>query len=272
MVRSLFLIFLLGLGAPALAQSQPPSSTEMQVQDFMAAIPQLDEVQYEQNTNRFGVSEPVHREHMTYHHHRENVVAHRFIRDRNAREGRGQALGETALTGFTEECVAKGGYLEPMNQRPFEATLQHLFDDAYQSLWYKRLNPTDPIFDLVICSASPDRSLGVLTVTHDHLTDQTAIVLFAPSAVVTQGDLDRDVAAREAEWQRRRAQEEREAARLPEWRNNLASGSETACGPVLRTNGDLVEVVDPQTRQPRWYRRGELLPAVRLDGQSNTCR
>ena len=29
----------------------------------------------------------------------------------------------------------------------------------------------------------------------------------------------------------------------------------------------MVEVVDPRTRQPRWYRRGELLPAIRLDGE-----
>lgn len=269
LVRRSLLVFLLGLPIPALAQSELPAS---QIRDFMAVIPQLDEVPYELDRRVLRNPPPRHREQMTYHYRREDVVAHSFIRDRNVRNGRGEAFGEAALSGFTEECAAKGGYLEPANQRPFEATLQHLFEDSADSLWIERLSPIDPIFDLVICSASPDRSLGALTVTRDRLTRQTAIVLFAPSAVVTQGDLDRAVVARDAEWQRRRAQEQREAARLPQWRETLTSGSETACGPVLGTNGDMVEVVDPRTRQPRWYRRGELLPAIRLDGEPNACR
>lgn len=272
LVRKSLLAFLFGFSTSALAQSEslPPENT--QIQDFMAAIPQLDEVPYELDRRVLTNPPPRHREQMTYHYRREDVVAHSFIRDRNARDGRGQALGEAALIGFTEECAAKGGYIEPANQRPFEATLQYLFANSADSLWIKRLSPIDPFFDLVICSASPDRSLGALTVTRDRLTRQTAIVLFAPSAVVTQGDLDRAFAAREVEWQRRRAQEQRETDRLPQWRETLASGSETACGPVLGAKGDMAEVVDPRTRQPRWYRRGELLPAIRLDGESNACR
>ena len=272
MVRKSLLVFLFGLPMPALAQSESPSPADTQIHDFMMAIPQLDEVPYELDRRVLTNPPPLHREQMTYHYRREDVVAHSFIRDRNARDGRGQALGEAALTGFADECAAKGGYLEPTNRDPFKATLQYLFADSADSLWIKKLRPIDPIFDLVICSASLDHSLGALTVTRDRLTRQTAIVLFAPLVVVTQGDLDRAVVARETEWQRRRAQEQRETDRLPRWRENLASGSETACGPVLGTNGDMVEVVDPRTRQPRWYRRGELLPAIRLDGQPNACR
>jgi len=271
-VRKSLLVFLFCLPTSALAQSESSAPAGTQIQDFMAAIPRLDEAPYELDRRVLTNPPPLHREQMTYHSRREDVVAHSFIRDRNARDGRGQALGQAALTGFADECADKGGYLEPTNRDPFEATLHHMFDDAYYSLWYKKLNPADPIFDLAICSASPDRSLGALTVTRDRLTRQTAIVLFAPSAVVTQGDLDRAVVAREAEWQRRKAQEQRETDRLPQWRENLASGSETACGPVLGTNGDMIEVVDPSTRQPRWYRRGELLPAIRLDGEPNACR
>lgn len=182
----------------------------------MAAIPQLDEAPYELDRRVLSNPPLLHREQMTYHFRREDVVSHSFIRDRNSRNGRGQALGEAALAGFTEECAAKGGYIEPANQRPFEATLQHLFENSADSLWLKSLSPIDPIFDLIICSASPDRSLGALTVTRDRLARQTAIVLFAPSAVVTRADLDRAVVAREAEWQRRRAREQRETDRLPQ--------------------------------------------------------
>lgn len=272
LVRKFLSSILLVLPVPAMAQSDSPPSSEAEIQDLMAGIPAVQEVPYEENVNWRGVSSPIHREHMTYHFRREDVVAYRFIRDRNARDGRGQALGETALTRFTEECVAKGGYVEPSNQRPFEATLQHMFDGAYYSLWYKQLSPADPFFDLVICSASPDRSLGALTVTRDHLTHQTAIVLFAPTAVVTQADLDRQRAAMEAQGRREAALRQQEADRLPQWRQSIANGSETACGPVLSTNGDMVELVDPRTRSPRWYRRSELLPAIRLDGEPNSCR
>ena len=76
----------------------------------------------------------------------------------------------------------------------------------------------------------------------------------------------------EARGRREAALRQQETDRLPQWRQSIANGSETACGPVLRTNGDLVEVVDTRTRQPRWYRRDELLPAVRLDGELNACR
>ena len=272
MVHKFLSSILLVLSIPAMAQSNSPPPSEAQIQDFMAGIPAVQEVPYEINVNWRGVSRPIHREHMTYHFRREDVVAYRFIRDRKPRDGRGQALGETALTGFTEECAAKGGYLEPTNQRSFEATLQYLFADSADLLWHKRLSPADPFFDLVICSASPDRSLGALTVTRDHLTHQTAIVLFAPSAVVTQADLDRQRAAMEARGRREAALRQQETDRLPQWRQSIANGSETAGGPVLSTNGDLVEVVDTRTRQPRWYRRDELLPAVRLDGELNACR
>lgn len=275
MVRKLLSSILLVLPIPAMAQSESPPSSGAQIQDFIAGIPPVQEVPYEVDVNWRGVRSPVHREHMTYHFRREDVVAYRFIRDRNARDGRdgrGQALDETALTGFTEECAANGGYLEPSNQRPFEATLQHLFDGAHYSLWHKRLSPADPFFDLVICSASPDRSLGALTVTRDHLTHQTAIVLFAPSAVVTQADLDRERAAMEAQGRREVALKQKETDLLSQWRQSIANGSETACGPVLSTNGEMVEVVDTRTRQPSWYRRGELLPAVRLNGEPNACR
>ena len=165
MVHKFLSSILLVLSIPAMAQSNSPPPSEAQIQDFMAGIPAVQEVPYEINVNWRGVSRPIHREHMTYHFRREDVVAYRFIRDRKPRDGRGQALGETALTGFTEECAAKGGYLEPTNQRSFEATLQYLFADSADLLWHKRLSPADPFFDLVICSASPDRSLGALTVT-----------------------------------------------------------------------------------------------------------
>lgn len=185
MVRKSLLVFLLGFLMPALAQLESPPPADTQVQDFIAAILQLDEAPYELHRGVLTNPPPRHREHMTYHYRREDVVAHSFIRARNARDRRGEALGEAALTGFAEECTGKGGYLEPTNRDPFQATLQYLFSDSSDSLWIKRLRPIDPIFDLIIYSASPDRSLGALTVTRDRLTRQTAIVLFAPSAVVT---------------------------------------------------------------------------------------
>lgn len=272
MFRKSFLALSFCLPIAAVAQSAPQAAHAEQIQDFISAVPQLDEVPYEKETNRFGVSRPIHREHMTYHYRRADVVAHSFIRDRDRKDRRGETLGVAALSEFARICTAKGGYLEPENRRPFDATLRHLFNDTYHLLWHQGRNPADPVFDLAICSVSSGRALGALTVTRDRLTNQTAIILFAPSAVVTQADLDRQRAAREEEARREIAERKREDDRLPSWRENLTSGSETACGPVLNTNVDMVEIVDPRTRQPRWYRRSELLPAYRLNGQPNECR
>ena len=274
MISRSLLMVLTGFAAPVLSQPapEPPVSEANMVSDFIDDIPQLDEVTFEMDGRVLRNPPPRHLEQFIYHYRHDDVVAHSFIRDRNSKEKRGERLGEAAIAGFTQECTDKGGYLEPANQRPFDATLSHLFDGAYFSLWYKRIYSGDPVLDLVICSASPNRSLGALTVTRDVVTNQTAIVLLAPSAVVTQADLDEKRAAMEAQGRREAAIRQQEADRLAPWRQSIAEGTETVCGPVLRTNGDLVEVVDPGTRQPRWYRRGELLPAILLDGRPNVCR
>lgn len=272
MLRKSFLALFFGFPVAAFAQLATPTTHAQHVQDFMSAIPMLDEVPYEAETNRFGVSRPIHREHMAYHYRRADVVAHSFIRDIGRKDRRGETLGVAALSEFARICVEKGGYLEPENCRTFEATLRHLFDDAYYSLWHKGLSPADPVFDLAICSASSEQAFGALTVTRDRITNQTAIVLFGPTAVLTQADLDRRRAAREEEARREISERQREADRLHLWRENLTSGTETSCGPVLSINGNLVQIIESATRQTAWYRRSELLPAQNVDGKKNYCR
>ena len=272
MFRKFLFTICLGLPVPTMAEVEPLSAPDHQVQAFIVVIPPLEEVPFAANTNHVGVSTPVHREHMTYHFRRADVLAHSFIRDRNRRDRRGEELGDAAIGRFAQVCAEQGGYLESEAGRPFEATLRHLFNDTYHMQWQQGLNPADPVFELAVCSASPERALAALTVTRDRLTYQTAIVLFAPSAVVTRADLDRRRAAMEAEGRREMAERQREVDRLPSWRDSISQGTETACGPILNTNGDLIEVVDPGTRQPRWYRRGELSPAYHHNGQPNTCR
>lgn len=92
------------------------------------------------------------------------------------------------------------------------------------------------------------------------------IALLPPSAVYTQERLDREAAELAARQQREAADRDRaeaqEQADVAVWRRTIKPGTETGCGPVLRVNGDLIEVAHFRTRDPRWYRRSELWPSV----------
>lgn len=271
MIRLSLLVCSIGLAVPAAAQQAADALARAPIRAFMDAIPQLDEVPYAVHTWHTGTNYPLNREQTTYHVMKRHALAHSFIQDSRNGAGRGEALIGRAVAGFTAECTAKGGHLEPRGSRPFQATLKALFADSSAMNWLGSTDPFHPVFDLLVCSAAPNASLGALTVTYDRQWRRAAIVLFAPTAVVTQADLDRADRLEELLTARQMDQERAEVARLPKWHRTLSSGSETACGPILSTSGGMVEVVDPRTRQPRWYRRGELLPAHRLDGTPNSC-
>ena len=272
MVRKSLLLFLTALAAPTLAQpsDDPPPLPPDTVRDFMDAIPQLEEVPYDVHTWHTGTSQPLNPSQTFYHYARQHVVAHSFIQGTGKRDTRGRTFGQQAVDGFAAECIARGGYLEPDGE-PFRKTLEELSAGAGLT-WIEEGRSPYMRLQLSICSISKAESLGALAVTHDLASRETAIVLIAPGAVVKQLDLDEQRLAARAQAAREYLQERREADRLPLWRQILSRGSETACGPILSINGDLVEVADPRTRQPRWYRRGELLPAIRLDGEPNQCR
>lgn len=273
MVRRSLLWLMIGSATPAIAQAPDNAqvSGPIMVRDFMDAIPRLDEVPYEHDPRVLVNPPPRHREQITYHNVKRHAVAHSFIHDKKRGGTRGEDFGRQALAGFAAECIQKGGQLEPKGSYPFEATLEHLFNNSYQANWIRSTDSYDPVMELAICTASPLASLGALTVIRDRMTRQTAIVLFSPRAVVTQRDLDNAAWVRETVAAREIAQQREYAARLPKWRQGLSSGSETSCGPILGVRGEMVEIVDPRDRQPRWYRRSELMPVQRADGSLNSC-
>ena len=184
------------------------------------------------------------------------------------------ALMLQAQAGFTEECRTKGGTIAPRESRDYALTVE-------------RLRPAALDATILICIRQDRTPLGMLitlkrTVRHPDLSrdlsDAALSLVFGgdqpyylvslqpPGAVFTQERLDRE-AAESSEAQRRQAAEReranaQELAEVERWRNTIKPGTETGCGPVLRVNGDLIEVVYYQTREPKWYRRSELWPSV----------
>ncbi len=116
-----------------------------------------------------------------------------------------------------------------------------------------------------ICMRTPEISLGTLVTISNKRLGSFAIFALGPGYV----DTPALVAARQARRDAYRTEQARQLearknaqrAALPGWRRSIQQGSETNCGPVLRVNGDLIEVVYFRTREPKWYRRTELFPS-----------
>ena len=124
---------------------------------------------------------------------------------------------------------------------------------------------------------SSSQSLGAFLTetsknTYDYADeDSHSIVTFHPKVVVTQQTLDAQ-AQYEANAKRKREEEfAQERIDVERWRLTIKPGTETGCGPVLRVNGDLIEVAYYQTREPKWFRRTELSPGLYNKAGLRTC-
>jgi hypothetical protein len=209
------------------------------------------------------------------------AVTYRIYNHKNGRAK--QALLQRAQTAFTSECNAKGGGIAPREGRVYTLTIE-------------RLRPPAPDATILIC-IRPDRAnLGMLITLKRTVRARDAggdlsdaaldlvfgggspyylIALLPPTSVYTQERVDREAAELASAQQERAAQLDRAAALEREeaerWRRTIKPGTETGCGPVLRVNGDLIEVVYYQTREPKWYRRSELWPTLFTKGGLRTC-
>lgn len=255
---------------PASAQSVSATAAVESVQAFMASLPPSDDMRRNSSFS-FEAQHPFQAGSATY----------RFYNHKNGKAK--QALLQQAQAAFISECSAKGGAIAPRESRDYALTTE-------------RLRPVAPDANILICIRSDRTALGMLitlkrTVSRPDPSGDLGgaafdlvfgkgdpyylVALLPPSAVFTPERLDREaaeVAARQrrqaAERERADAQERVEAER---WRKTIKPGTETGCGPVLRVNGDLIEVVHYQTREPRWYRRSELWPTLFTGGGLRTC-
>lgn len=202
-----------------------------------------------------------------YYHHRADVTAHRFLTDRWRGGGAMKTILRQAISGFSTECAAKGGHLEPHDTDLYSRTL---------SEYRPRLS--DLRFE--VCMRDPTFALGALLIASNkasfHDRDSHAIITYHPRTVVTQAVLDRRSAEATAARNRQAAEQARiaelERNEVDQWRRTIKPGTETGCGPVLRVNGDLIEVVYYQTREPKWYRRSELWPTLFNKEGQHTCQ
>ena len=195
---------------------------------------------------------------------RRSVSAHRFLTSKGRGRREMKAILLRAGEEFAKECTAKGGYLEPHSSN-------------FYSLTHANIRPRTSLNTFEICMRSSSQSLGAFLTetsknTYDYADeDSHSIVTFHPTVVVTQQTLDAQ-AQYEANAKRKREEEfAQERIDVERWRLTIKPGTETGCGPVLRVNGDLIEVAYYQTREPKWFRRAELSPGLYNKAGLRTC-
>jgi hypothetical protein len=255
--------------APAFAKGPAGKNPDLE-QDFMATLPPSDNMRRNPSYNA-----------ETIHPFEAGPATYRIYNHKNGQAK--QALLLQAQTAFSGECSAKGGVIALRDGRDYAFTTE-------------RLRPSAPDATILIC-IKPDRTaLGMLitlkrsvrqpdpngdlgTAAIGLLFNASApyylIALQPPASVFTQDRLDREAAERTAVQQRQSADRdwaaEQERVEVERWRRTIKAGTETGCGPVLRVNGDLIEVVYFQTREPKWFRRSELWPERFTKGGLRTC-
>jgi hypothetical protein len=240
------------------------------VRDFMALLPPSDSFQPAVQ-DRY---QPF--DHALLDGHRGSATAHRFYTERK-RGARAMAeIMDGIVPAFIRECEAKGGHLQPRGTDVFRKTYLQLAPPGNSELRESNLH---------ICMRSPSQSLGAIAVQSTfHLSISLllkdfmthTVVAFGPSIVVTQADIERRQAAQQEADRQASAASERQQAAVERWRQTIKAGTETNCGPVLRVNSEMVELVHYQTRESKWYRRSELWPELWPDrlngGSSRSCR
>jgi hypothetical protein len=248
-------------------RSEPALNDPNIVQDFMAALPSSDPIPrtyqyYSRWTGRTETSQRPEQE--AYYQLRRHVTAHRFLTNKGRGRREMKAILLRASEGFAAECTAKGGTLEP-------------HDSNFYTLTLADIRPRAPIRTLEICMRSKSGSLGALLIETNKKSydygdeDSHSLATFHPRIVVTQATLDAKAERDAAVDRKRNAAWEQERVDVERWRITIKAGTETGCGPVLRVNGDLIEVAHYQTREPKWYRRIELSPTLYNLAGLRTC-
>ncbi len=236
------------------------SSNPNTIQDFMALLPASDPIGYK------TADQALFDDNMRV------VTAHRFYSGRKSGARVVADIMTSIVPAFTRECEAKGGHVDTRGSEIFKQTFLRFSRSGGSELNER---------DLTICTRSPSQSLGALAVRSTfHVSTSlwmkdftsTTIVTLSSSIVVTQTQLDREQAAEQEARRRTSEAYVRKQAEVERWWLAIKPGTETGCGPVLRVNGEMVELVYYQIREPKWYRRSELWPERLTSEGYPTCR
>jgi hypothetical protein len=254
---------------PAGAQTPTRSNPEL-VQDFMATLPPSDNMR----RNASYSAE-------TSHPFQAGAATYRIFNHKNGRAK--QALLQQAQTAFTSECIAKGGAIAPREGGDYALTIDRLRPSAPEATILICIKPDRTALGMLITlkrtvrvrDPGGDLSNAALDLVFGGGAPYYLVALLPPTSVYTPERLNRETAELSAAQQQQAAERDRaadlEQLEVERWRRAIKPGSETACGPVLRVNGDLIEVVYYQTREPKWYRRSELWPRLFTKGGLRTC-
>jgi hypothetical protein len=246
------------------------SNNPDQILDFMAALPPSDNLPPSTAAEDFGHDQAelttYRDETSTYYNsrissHSEWVSSSRFYASKRRGDKKLASRLAAAVAAFGQECAAKGGRVELAETAIFTQTRSRLH----------LLRSTDALH---LCMRTPYQSLGAFASRASYVSwpIRSVWLTLRPEAITTQAILDKEATDRTANENRRQQARENERSAVEHWRRAIKAGTETSCGPVLRVNAEMVELVYYQTREPKWYRRSELWPERLNSDGLITCR
>ncbi len=161
-----------------------------------------------------------------------------------------------ARQSFTNECAALGGHIERTANR---ADIAGHFSIAKQVTFNGN--------DLSVCIGADELTLGALianSYTNRYKESFVSLFVLTPESATEMMMIYHRGMAKELRFQadmaERKANNEKSWA---VWRDKLAIGSETNCGPVIGLRGPMIEVA--YAGQATWYRREQLFPSGARD-------
>jgi hypothetical protein len=164
---------------------------------------------------------------------------------------------------FRAECKSLGGHFET---KANPSAIAYHFSSA------KKLGLGDA--DPAVCVDDQDRPLGALfasSYSDDYGDSYVSLFVMTKETTAEMMAIYHQVMAKELQFQKaiaeRKANNERNWAA---WRDKLAIGTDTNCGPVISLRGPMAEIANGE--QATWFRREQLFPLGARDSGDVTIR
>lgn len=200
-----------------------------------------------------------------------HLLGYRFFKEKLRDDG--MVTANRGREAFADECVAKGGTIEPETSPVTEAFHKRVLTDIAHQDYGTKHRWTGLV---AVCTRGGDTVLGgYLAAVYDptaapsifgRTPTKTAIYAYRSRAILSARALQSDATYREERFVEQQRQNE---ALLVTFREGLDVGSATSCGTVIQVRGPMVEIALPPTsltpngQSTFWAKRERLYPVGR---------
>lgn len=212
------------------------------IEDFVARLEQFSEFRKDKYSNHLAkLPRP------------NDIIAATVVRGVK----KGTATRSEATKEFKKECLSKQGKIASTGSHSHNETVKSMFGERSFAN-FDESNGFISRLELTICLISDEVPAGMLVASQYLWSVHTTLVVYRPSAVVSEAEGLQI-------WQRRKDEEAirmtdiqaRYAAWL-KWQKNVGEGEMTGCGRILVSKPDIVQIADRRTGDARWIERRDL--------------